>query len=142
MKLSSYLDSRLIFVNINAKTKDEAIQILIDKTAEVDQHFAQHKLSIQEAILERERGISTAMGYGIALPHARVEGYHDVIVSVGVLQEPVACELATREQGWGQAVVSDCGRKNQESAYAATHGRADQTRRKSAITRRAYAGIQ
>ena len=100
MKLASYLDSRLIFVNIQAKTKDDAIQHIIDRTAEVDQRFAQHKLNIQEAIFERERGISTAMGQGIALPHARVEGYHDVIVSVGVLQEAVACELATREQGW------------------------------------------
>lgn len=100
MKLSSYLDSRLIFVNIQAKTKNEAIQILIDKTAENDRLFAQHKTRIQEAILERERGISTAMGQGIALPHARVEGYQDVIVSVGVLREAVACELATREQGW------------------------------------------
>ncbi len=37
MKLSSYLDSELIFINIAAKTKDEAILEIIERTARIDQ---------------------------------------------------------------------------------------------------------
>ena len=104
MKLSSYLDPALIFVNIEAQTKDEAITTLIERAAVVDPVFAQLKPAITTAVLEREHGVSTAIGHGIAVPHARVEGYNDVIVVIGVLQRAIQCELATKEQGEMQVI--------------------------------------
>jgi PTS system nitrogen regulatory IIA component len=100
MKLSSYLDSKLIFVNVEAKTKDEAINTMIDKIAKVDRGFAKQKDTIKDTVLAREHEIPTAVGKEIAIPHARVEGYHDVVVALGVLKEKIACELATQERGW------------------------------------------
>ncbi len=50
----------------------------------------------------REHSISTAMGNGLALPHARIEGYADVLIAIGVTQEQISCELATKEPGWAR----------------------------------------
>ena len=57
MKLSSYLDSKLIFVNVEAKTKDEAINTMIDKIAKVDRGFAKHKNTINSWINKPQQRI-------------------------------------------------------------------------------------
>lgn len=105
MKLSSYLDPALIFVNINAATKEDAITMLIERAATVDSTFARLKAPITAAIMEREQSISTALGNGLAVPHARVENYNDVIVVIGVLNQAIQCELATKETGSVQLIV-------------------------------------
>ena len=99
MKLSSYLDSHFIFSNLSAETKEDAIRQLIQKTAKADEAFNRQKQQIEELVLEREQSISTAMGNGFAVPHARVDGYDDVIVAVGILSREISCELATKEPG-------------------------------------------
>ena len=99
MKLSSYLDSRFIFSNLNAETKEDAIRQLIEKTAKADEAFRRQKRHIEELVLEREQSISTAMGEGLAIPHARVDGYDDIIVVVGILAREISCETATKEPG-------------------------------------------
>ncbi len=97
MKLSSYLDKNLIFVDIDATTKDEAITKLVEKISKEDETFSKLKNDIETAVMEREHEISTAMGKGIAIPHARIEGYNDVVVAIGVLKNPIKCETATKE---------------------------------------------
>jgi len=99
MKLSSYLDPRFIFVNLSAETKEDAIRQIIEKTAEEDEAFSQQRPQIETLVLEREQSISTAMGKGLAIPHARVAGYDDVIVAIGILAREIPCELASKEQG-------------------------------------------
>ncbi|GAK49267.1 nitrogen regulatory IIA protein [Candidatus Moduliflexus flocculans] len=99
MKLSNYIDPKLIVVNMTATTKEEAFTALIDHAAHLDAEFARQKPAIQTAIFEREQSISTAMGNGVAMPHARVEGYDNVIVVAGVLKHSIECELASKERG-------------------------------------------
>ena len=99
MKLSNYIDPKLIVVNVNAATKEEAFTALIDHAARFDTEFARQKTAIQTAVFEREQSISTAMGHDLAVPHARIEGYDNVIVVAGILKQPLECELASKERG-------------------------------------------
>lgn len=97
MKLSSYLDKRLIFTDIEAVTKDEGIKKLVEKIAKQDETFSKLKDSIETAVMKRENEISTVMGQGIGIPHARIEGYDDVVVAIGVLRDSIKCETATKD---------------------------------------------
>lgn len=94
MKLSSYLDPKLIFTDLEVETKEEAIKLLIEKSALEDKKIASMKKDILKSVLERENEISTAMGQGIAIPHARIEGLDDFIIIIGLLKNPVRCQVA------------------------------------------------
>ncbi|BDU49619.1 PTS sugar transporter subunit IIA [Haliovirga abyssi] len=94
MRLSSFLDSELIFVNLNEKGKDQIIETMVEKAALVDEKLKKRKREIEDAVLKREHEISTAMGNHIAIPHARIEGYDDVMVIVGILSNDLECETA------------------------------------------------
>ncbi len=99
MKLSNYIDPKLIVANMTVATKEDAFTALIEHAARLDAEFARQKTAIRTAVLEREQSISTAMGNDLALPHARIEGYDNVIVVVGILKNPLECELVTKESG-------------------------------------------
>lgn len=97
MKLSSYLDSSLIFTDIEAESKEEAIKKIISKMAGNDEHIFKIKEMAKEGVIKRENEITTAMGNGIAIPHARLEGLDDMVVGIGILKKPIKCKLITNE---------------------------------------------
>lgn len=53
--------------------------------------------SFQEAILDRENIISTGIGLGIAVPHAKLKNIDEFFVTVGILSEPVEWESIDNE---------------------------------------------
>lgn len=78
MKLSSLLDKRTIITNLRAEDKDGALKVMVrilDEAGKITDAD-----SILRALSERETIDSTALGQGVAFPHARIGG----------LREPVA----------------------------------------------------
>jgi len=86
IKISHYLDPHLV-VLMNPKTRDEALNCLIDVLNK------QNKLKDGEAffnsIIEREKVVSTGIGMGVAIPHAKLPNYNEFFIAVGVLQKGV-----------------------------------------------------
>ena len=64
---------------LNAKSREEAIASLV-KELDVD-----HKV-VYEAIMQREKIISTGIGIGIAIPHAKIAGIDEFNVVIGIVQ--------------------------------------------------------
>ncbi len=98
MKFSSYLDPNLIFTDLKGKNPEEIIVEMIEKIAEKDKKVKASKTLIEEAVIKREKEISTGIGHGIAIPHARIENLNDFIVAIGLLDEAVECEIAATHQ--------------------------------------------
>lgn len=94
MKLFSYLDPNFIFLDLKSKEKDDVISEMVDKVSKKDAYFEKNREMIKEAVLKREHEISTAMGKKIAIPHARIENYKDVVLAIGILKDEICCELA------------------------------------------------
>lgn len=94
MKFSSYLQPQFIFTDLKGKKLQELISEMIDKIAQKDKKVASLQKKIEETILKREEEISTGIGSGIAIPHGRIENLDDFIVAIGLLDEPVDCEIA------------------------------------------------
>ena len=81
MTISKYLDARLI-VFLDEPSRDEAIEKLVDV---LDKAGKLHdRKSFHKAILDREKIVSTGIGIGVAIPHAKLEGYADFFIAIGV----------------------------------------------------------
>jgi len=80
MKLSSYLNPKCIYLNLEGNTKEDIIGQIIDNTAKHDKTFSESVDLIRKSVFAREAEVSTAMGNGIAIPHARIDGYDDILL--------------------------------------------------------------
>jgi PTS system nitrogen regulatory IIA component len=86
MQISDYLDENLVLF-LQATTRDEALAQLVDKI------FEAGKLSDKElfykAIIGREKIVSTGIGMGVAIPHAKLPSYDHFFIAIGILQKPI-----------------------------------------------------
>ncbi len=81
MKLTDILISEACVVDMQAKTKKEALrELAAGLAASVEGLEAPELLDM---LLEREKLGTTAMGDGIAIPHARVESLDRLLASFG-----------------------------------------------------------
>lgn len=99
MKLSSYLSERVIIPNIVGNNMNELVEDLLDKVIKNNQSLKLDKHEINKAVLKREEEASTYLGYGVALPHARLENFEDILVVIGFLEKPIKVKnLANQEE--------------------------------------------
>lgn len=71
--------------NIYITDKDNKSDILDDMLNELDVK-EDIKAEIRKSILYREQLMSTGIGLGVAIPHARIENIHSINISVSVLK--------------------------------------------------------
>lgn len=81
MRTSDYLDPHLVSF-LDVSTRDEAIDALIDLL------HSQGKLrdvsGFRKAIFHREQLVSTGIGMGVAIPHAKMDFFSDFFIVVGI----------------------------------------------------------
>ena len=78
---SDFLQPSQIIFNLKAKDSVRAIEELLDVL--VKQKLVKNKKLILTRVIDRERLESTALGHGVALPHARVDTEGNIAVAVG-----------------------------------------------------------
>lgn len=69
MKITDLLSAEAIDLNVSAKSKEQIIDIMVGLHQRADNLL--HPVEYKNAILEREEQGSTAIGEGIAVPHAK-----------------------------------------------------------------------
>ncbi|MDB6081447.1 MAG: hypothetical protein JWO53_719 [Chlamydiia bacterium] len=82
MKISNYVNNNLICF-IDASTKENALKLLIEASLKIKALPDGEKFF--NAIYEREKIVSTGIGMGVAIPHAKLASYHDFFLVIGVL---------------------------------------------------------
>lgn len=81
MTISNYLDPRLIsFLDVNAR--DDAIDELVSALEKSDK--LKDRNAFYAAILDREKIVSTGIGLGVAIPHAKLKEYSDFFIAIGI----------------------------------------------------------
>jgi mannitol/fructose-specific phosphotransferase system IIA component (Ntr-type) len=80
-RFSDYLTPAQVVSDLKGKDKVEAIEELLDVLAK--QKLIDNKKLLLTRIIDRENLVSTAIGYGVALPHARVDAGGEIAVAVG-----------------------------------------------------------
>ncbi len=84
MLITDYLNRDCIILDLEAESKE----VLIARLADIQ--FKKHpEINRDEAmagLLERESILSTAIGNGVAIPHARLVSSRDITVAVGLIR--------------------------------------------------------
>ncbi len=81
MTIASYLSQdlvRFLEVTSQAEAIAELVQCLADAGRLLDSR------DFHRAILEREKIVSTGIGLGVAIPHAKLIGYDDFFIAIGI----------------------------------------------------------
>lgn len=86
IKISKYLEPQLVSF-LDVKTRDEALHVLIDKLNSAGK--LKNKDAFYNAIMDREKIVSTGIGMGVAIPHAKLTDYDDFFIAIGILQKGV-----------------------------------------------------
>mgnify|MGYP001089985515 CR=1 FL=1 len=97
MRLTDYLEPELILVGLRADGVEPAIDAMVTRLHEAGKIADPD--SARAAVLEREASHTTALGNGVALPHATLEGLDRCRVLVAVAPEGVPFGPADRESG-------------------------------------------
>jgi len=80
-RFSDFLKPTQVVYDLKSRDKVEAIEELLDVLAK--QKLIDNKKLILTRVIDRENLVSTAIGSGVALPHARVDSGGEIAVAVG-----------------------------------------------------------
>lgn len=92
MRLTEILREDIIKINLDATTKWEAIQELVDLLISAHELRLTDRNEIIDGIFERERSLSTGLEHGIAVPHAVANCVEDVIAAMGTSRAGIPFE--------------------------------------------------
>jgi mannitol/fructose-specific phosphotransferase system IIA component (Ntr-type) len=86
MRLGDHLSASRV-IRLATSTKTEVLRELVQSAA--TSAAVRDEVALLQAIYEREQILSTGIGLGIAVPHAKIESVDDFVISVGVSPEGV-----------------------------------------------------
>ena len=86
IKISKYLDANLVIFP-EAESRDDALRAMIN-TLHQNNKIADPE-SFYEAIIDRERIVSTGIGMGVAIPHAKLPSYDEFFIAIAILQKGI-----------------------------------------------------
>lgn len=81
MKLSRFCDEGLISFELKSKEKDAVIEELVNLASK--SKLVKDKNELLKAVLEREKLVTTGVGYGVAFPHAKSKAVKGIVISFG-----------------------------------------------------------
>jgi fructose-specific phosphotransferase system IIA component len=81
MKLSKFCEEELMSFDLSASTKEDIIKELVEIAARSS--MARDKEELLAAVLEREKLVTTGVGYGVAFPHAKTRAIKGIIIAFG-----------------------------------------------------------
>lgn len=84
--LCEYMKEDLILF-LDPASRDEAIALLVEKLKKT--RSIRDPEAFHQAILEREKLVSTGIGMGVALPHAKMESCDRFFIALGIFSKGV-----------------------------------------------------
>ena len=81
MKLSKFSEENLIVFELKAKAKDAIIDELVELVN--TSNMVTDKNVLLRDIKEREKLVTTGIGYGVAFPHAKTKSVKGIVIAFG-----------------------------------------------------------
>lgn len=90
MALAQYLSQGTICMDLQTAERDEAVRLLIELLAGVGKLPKRLVGKAVKVVIEREKLGSTAIGRGLAVPHARLGELKEIVMAFGYSRQGVA----------------------------------------------------
>ncbi len=87
MKLSKFCEEDLVSFDLKAKTKNDAITELVDLASRST--MIRDRDEVLNAVLEREKLVTTGVGYGVAFPHAKTRALKGIVIAFARSEEGI-----------------------------------------------------
>jgi len=95
MSLSTILTEETVAIGLRSTDKPGIINELLDLLVKAGS--ITDKPAALQAVLDRERKMSTGMKYGIAIPHGKTASVASLVACVGISREPVPFDSLDEE---------------------------------------------
>lgn len=86
IKISKYLDSNSVMF-LHETSRDEALQAMVKGLHQAGK--LNDPSTFYQGIIDRERIVSTGIGMGVAIPHAKFPNVEDFFIAIGIMQKGV-----------------------------------------------------
>ncbi len=87
MKISEILTEQLVTPHLEASTKEKIIDEMIELVSTSEKVL--DKVKVREAVFEREKIMSTGVGYGFAIPHGKTDAVTGIVAGFGITEKPI-----------------------------------------------------
>lgn len=87
MKITDILTEQSVRTGLEGSSKADIINAMIDLAG--SQKAVQDKERMRQAILEREKIMSTGVGSGFAIPHGKTDAVSDIVAAFAVTAQPI-----------------------------------------------------
>lgn len=109
MNIIEILSAGQTCIQVNCDSKKSVLEKLSQVLTQSTQTITQKE--VFNSLIEREKLGSTGIGFGVAIPHARIEGIHKPIGALLQLRQPISFD-APDEEGvdllFGLLMPMDC----------------------------------
>lgn len=89
MELAQFLAPNQVCTNVQSRERDEAVHEILDTLVEAKQLEQEKVEPVLRDIVQRETLGTTAIGRGVAVPHARLDHLDRTIIGVGLSDDGV-----------------------------------------------------
>lgn len=83
LMISDYLDAKNILF-LEDQSRDETIKTLVHHLCKI--YSLHDEKGFYDSVIEREKIVSTGIGRGVAIPHAKIDSLDDFVISIGILK--------------------------------------------------------
>ena len=87
MNLKDLLTADVIKIPLESDEKFQIIEEMVDMLNDAGR--LQNRDMVLDAVLERERVMSTGMGDGVAIPHAKTDGVKELVAAFGITKQNI-----------------------------------------------------
>jgi fructose-specific phosphotransferase system IIA component len=95
MKICDILKPEFVLTGLKCDSKENVINKLIDLFK--DDKRVENLEDVRSAVIDREKIMSTGVGKGFAIPHAKTNGVNDIIASFAIASEPIDFEALDKK---------------------------------------------
>ncbi len=95
IKLSRFIDDKLISFDLKGETKEEIIKELVELAGNSD--LVKNNQELLKSVIDREKLVTTGVGYNVAFPHAKTKSVRGVVIAFGRKTEGVDFEAMDRK---------------------------------------------
>ncbi|MDH4223275.1 MAG: PTS sugar transporter subunit IIA [candidate division Zixibacteria bacterium] len=81
MKLSKFCSEDLIIFDLKGNSKDEVIEELVNLASR--SKLVKNEEEVLKDVLEREKLVTTGVGYGVAFPHTKTKAVKGIVIAFG-----------------------------------------------------------
>jgi len=89
MRILEFLSKKAIISDIKSVKKQDIIKELVEALIDAEEVEKRYQDKLIEALMARESLGSTAIGQGVAIPHAKLEGVKKLVAAFGLSKKGV-----------------------------------------------------